>query len=1504
MVQSVRKRKWLKWVVGLMLAPVALFALLMVLLYVPPVQNYIRQQTTTIASEATGMQIDVERIHLRFPLNLLVTGVKVVQPATPPDTLLTLQSLNVHVQAWPLLRGRIEVDNIALEEVTVNSAHLLPGMKLQGVLGDFTLQSHGVDLSRESVVLNDVHLSDTHVHLLLNDTTDTPPDTTASAPLNWRVELQRLHLQNLSVEMEMPTDSTMLRAAIGETLLEDAVVDFRRQAYAWRKFLLTGSAFSYDVGTATPAEGFDPAHIALRDIQVAIDSVHYHGRNMNAAIRQLSMYERSGLSITSLTGHLHADTTLIRVPDLRLSTPHSEMDFSTQTYWELLDIPTSGQLSARFNAYIGKQDVMLLASGVPETFKEAYPFRPLVIHAGTEGNLKQMQISRFTAELPGAFTLSGGGELWHLTDSLKRNGSIDLDMQTQNLDFLAGLTGVTPDGSLVVPDSMTLSARLNLDGPQCNALLKVREREGSLDLTAAYNTATEVYRADLVADSLQLHRFLPRDSIYMLSATLSAHGQGMDFTSPRTKATADLSLHRLHYARWMLSDMQLKAGLHSSVASVSLNSNNPLLQMQGEADMHLDRRYLDGQVKMNVRQVDLYSLGIVPRPLRRPFALNLNALARKDSIKLTLDAGDMDLRFRAHSTLKKLMEQLEEFGTVLTAQLEERHLDHAALRKVLPAAGMHLRAGKENPLSYYLASKDITYDYFRFSFGSTPQLGINGRTSVNGLQLDSLQLDTIFFSIKQDTTSMVLQGGVTNGPKNPQAVFRSTLTGEIRSQDAELTLNYVDGKGDTGVLFGVNARPLTEGNGKGNGLLLRLMPEEPIIAFRKFRFVGSSDWIYLHKDMRVYANVDMESDDGLGFMVQSDRNDTVSLQNMNVEVRSFRLEELSEVLPYMPHFAGLLTLSANFIQTPTDLLLAADGEIERLAYENQLVGDVSVGGTWYPKGVGLHHLDSYLSLDNRLVMFVDGLWRQRGDRDTLEVNATLDRFPLKTANAFMPPKTVGFTGELNGDFFVGGSMDKPVINGRFSMDSVSVSARQMGARYWFDNRPVNIENNRVLFNDFSIYTTSRNPFVINGNVDMRDLNRPTANLTLKAEDYTLLDAKRTRESLIYGKIFVDLNATVRGPLDALVMRGNMNLLGKTDATYVLTNSPLTVEDRLDGLVQFTSFNDTVTVAADEVPAMSLGGMDMNMTMHIDDAVRLRADLTADRSNYVELEGGGDLSLQYSPQGEMNLTGRYTLSGGVMKYSIPIIPLKEFQFNSGSYVDWRGNAMNPTLNLTATERVRASVSDGDNGASRMVNFDVSISIKNRLEAPELMFDISAPDDGTIQNELQAMTAEERSKQAITMLATGIYLNNSGKNNLNMGTALNSVIQSQINSLMGSMKNANLSVGIEDHTATETGDTQKDISFRYSQRFFNDRVQIIIGGKVSTGANATNDAESFIDNISIEYRLDNSGTRYVRLFYDKNYESVLDGEVTETGAGLVLRKKMDNLGELFIFRRKKK
>lgn len=205
---------------------------------------------------------------------------------------------------------------------------------------------------------------------------------------------------------------------------------------------------------------------------------------------------------------------------------------------------------------------------------------------------------------------------------------------------------------------------------------------------------------------------------------------------------------------------------------------------------------------------------------------------------------------------------------------------------------------------------------------------------------------------------------------------------------------------------------------------------------------------------------------------------------------------------------------------------------------------------------------------------------------------------------------------------------------------------------------------------------------------------------------------------------------------------------------------------------------------------------------------------------------------------------------------------------------------------------------------MVNFDVGVNITNTLENLGFTFIIDAPDDGTMQNELASMSAEEKNKVAVTMLVTGMYLTEGSTLGGGGSSVMNSFLQDQISKVAGSaLKTIDVNFGIETNNGEETGQTSTDYNFQFAKRFWNNRIRVVIGGKVSTGNNVQQD-ESFIDNISLEYRLDNSGTRYVKLFHDKNYESVLDGEVIETGAGIVLRKKVSKVGELFIFRKKKR
>ena len=139
------------------------------------------------------------------------------------------------------------------------------------------------------------------------------------------------------------------------------------------------------------------------------------------------------------------------------------------------------------------------------------------------------------------------------------------------------------------------------------------------------------------------------------------------------------------------------------------------------------------------------------------------------------------------------------------------------------------------------------------------------------------------------------------------------------------------------------------------------------------------------------------------------------------------------------------------------------------------------------------------------------------------------------------------------------------------------------------------------------------------------------------------------------------------------------------------------------------------------------------------------------------------------------------------------------------------------------------------------------------------------------------------------------------------ALSSFLDAKINDISGeAIKNFDVNIGINDGLDAQSGSSYKNYSFSFSKRFLNDKITVVIGGEVSSGDRPDRDASnsSIINNVSLEWKLNDSGNRYMRIFYDKNYRSILEGEITETGIGYIYKRKLNKLKELFTFKKKKK
>ena len=128
-----------------------------------------------------------------------------------------------------------------------------------------------------------------------------------------------------------------------------------------------------------------------------------------------------------------------------------------------------------------------------------------------------------------------------------------------------------------------------------------------------------------------------------------------------------------------------------------------------------------------------------------------------------------------------------------------------------------------------------------------------------------------------------------------------------------------------------------------------------------------------------------------------------------------------------------------------------------------------------------------------------------------------------------------------------------------------------------------------------MYAHNENPLNLAGNIDFSDLNRMNMNVRMRADNYEIINTKELPNSVAFGKAFVNFYGTLNGPLENLSMRGRLDVLGTTDLSYVLRDSPLTTDNQLDELVKFTDFTDTTETIVNRPP---LNGFRMDLTMAV------------------------------------------------------------------------------------------------------------------------------------------------------------------------------------------------------------------------------------------------------------------------------------------------------------------
>lgn len=1621
-------KRMLKWLAALLLTPILLFLILTALLYFPPIQNWAVKQVTAYASRETGMHISVDYVRLAFPLDLEVDGFKVIKPGvttstgnradggitsntvSPPDTIADVRRLIADVRLLPLFRGEVEIDALELNNAKVNTTDFIPAARIRGDIGRLYLQSHGINLTAETVKVNEALLENSRLDIALNDSV---PEDTTETTADWKIDLDQLQIDKTQLTLHLAGDTTGVHARMEHAVARQAYLGLKDGIYKVGQLDWDGGTFDYGLGIGlygrrddSPRQpGFDANYLAMSDVHIGVDSLVVATPRITAQVRQARFREKSGLDVQEFHGGLAMDEQKLSLSKAHVKTSASTLDADFQMDFNTFDDVNPGKFYADVNGQIGKSDIQIFAPTLPRAMMAKWPSQPLTLKGHAEGNMQYISFKDLYAKLPTAFEVKASGWVAHPTDTDRLRADVNLKGRTDDLSFVTAMLPRDVQQQVRIPRGIGISGNVKANGPQYAANLTATEGGGSVAVKGTFNAKTLAYDVKATANNLQIKHFVPSMDMGPFSGDVTMQGHGTDFLDPHSGAKINVNVRRFRYGNYDLSGLGGDISLRNGMLHASVNSNNPMvggrfnvdgrltandvdLWIKGHvsrADLHrlgvMDQHYvvstdadLHVQSDMNSRhsvaghcgsfllsenrgkqglvplvsgdfdidgsmqggqvaghfdglihQADLYQLGAAEKPFTANFGANIDLRSDLDEYydvrgqvcDLTLtdqrqryDAGDLTidlqtsrssvhadlsgndyfLRADARSGYKTLMSQFTGLSDLLQKQMKDRVIDQAALRQYLPDADLTLHSGGDNLLSKVLEQQGYAISLADIALTTSPSAGVNGDVALSSLRLlsDSITIDSLSLALRSDAENLNYDLAVLNNSHNDYP-FKGMMRGTLLERGLSTHATILDGQDKTGIDLGLLAQ-MEQG-----GIRLNITSDNAILGYKQFA-VNDANYVFVGDDRRVSANMKLLAADGAGAYIYTDDSDSTALQNITLSMHRFDLEKMFQVLPFTPAVSGVLDGDYHVVQTDHDLTVSSDMTIKNFFYEHSPMGDLGLEFVYMPQDDGSHYLDAIISKDGSEVGTLVGTYQSEGDGH-LDADFTLNEFPLSYVNGFVPDRIVGLRGVGEGELSIRGPLTALDVNGEVYLDSSYVYSEPYGVEMRFASDPVRIEHSHLLFENFEMFANNDSPLNIQGSLDFSDMNRMMLDIRMRALDFLLIDAKENPRSEAYGKAYVNFFGTMRGPLDGLTMRAKLDVLGNTDMTYVLRESALSSDTELDELVRFVDFNDST--AQTVVVRPDIAGFTMDMNISIDEQAHIDCALNADHSNYIDLIGGGDLTMHYDPTNDLRLNGRYTLSSGEMKYALPIIPLRTFNIQDGSYIEFQGEAMNPRLNITATESLKSSVSDGSS-QGKIVDFVCGVKLTETLSKPTIEFIIDAPEDMQIQNELNTKSQEERGKLAVSMLASGMYLGESGgTTNSAMSGALASFMQSEINHITGNaLRSMGLDLSANMETSTDaSGGLHTDYTFKFSKRLLNNRLRIIMGGRVSTGSSAAGDNGAFFDNFSMEYRLNQSETQYLKLFYERDAYDWLEGNLSEFGAGFLWRRKLDHLKDVF-------
>ena len=1405
---------------------------------------------------------------------------------------------------------QIGAKELQLSRSAISYIDSIGSISVRSTIAQSKLEEVTIDLQKELLNSGSINLSESQVqiHTFASELTSSSLD--APSGNNWKISVDRAKMN----------DNTLIYKSGNQPVLKN---------------------------------GFDPDYLEYHQLMLEATDIFYSSDLMKASVNTFSATDQNNFAIARLEGDFSMGEHSIVTKKLKAETINSSVDadFSIQ-FTSLAALTDSMQFSnlkldlrnlrlknsdvVYFNPgliklpYFQNKSAITVASGKVNGSMNDLNGKNLVVKTGSATILK----TDFTIKgLPGYKTA-----FYNFPNLRIVSGKKDLVM----------LAGAYLPESIGIPENIGL--QLAFKG-------QMKSFETSADMTSSFGAGhmnasidqNENFSGRVSLSHLDIGRIL-KDTVWYgpVSLTAETNGKGLDLKTVQAKIKANVPEIYLNKYTYHNLALDGTASGNQFEGKMNLNDENAVFDFDGLVNLNPNQEHY--RFKFDVKGADLQKLKLTEKDAQISFVAGAD-LKGGSGNPMKGTAGITTIIIASNG--KNYM-----LGSLLSATINETNksqpdeealiginysgvVSPEALPNVLsqfinnyfPVSDSIQQVKKSTPskfsfdiqlhnhpvISEWLVPqlKEFEPGIITGSFdGEKGEMKINA--TVNKLVYGSMAVKDFVLKVNSDKSELTYQVSSPVISNSQVKLDNFLLEGKVADNKIQASISSTEGKNKKLLIRSL----ITKQNGNYKVVFdpkdFYLMNNQwSIAADNSIEFGKQGFWVH-HLFMNRTGNE-------LNIASVNDRfND-----DLNIAVRNFRLDDLSRIVEKDTSLVKG-TLDGNLLlkQVNNAYGLVANATISNLIVRDIPIGNISLKAD-NPEGTKFDFDVSLSGPDNRLTAM--GYYIPNGGDQAIRIETAIQSLSMKTVEAFSMGQITEAAGTLTGNILTEGKAGTPDISGELVFNNAFLKPSFLNNRLELKHETIELKKDGVYFNSFTMLDSDQHTAIIDGSVQMKQFSDFVFALKVNTSDFLLFNTTAKNNKEFFGRMVIDSKIQVNGPMSLPVVNAKVKMKKGSNFTFSVPEDKLTT-DKGEDVVEFDNSVklNPILLRADKTGGQTSGmtGFDLSSIIEVDKEATLRLLMDPASADSLVVKGEAALSFTMDQSGKMSLTGAYNLNEGSYLVSLESVIKKKFDIDAGSTIIWNGDPMDAEISINASYSVRASpydlvadqlsgLSDADKGGYKQrYPFHVILKLRGKILHPEISFEIQLrPEDkgimdGAVDQKLSMLNEDPSAlnKQVFALLVLNRFVQENPFQSETAGTSalirstVSKFLSNQINQLSSKvLPGMEVNFDIQSYNDYQTGQakgrTQVEIGVK--KQLFNERLSVQLGGAVDVEGDRAkqNSASDITSDITIEYKLNKDGSLRLKGFRHNQYEGAIEGQLVETGAGVVFVRDFNRWKRLF-------